>query len=63
MIYEIGDLIKFNIMGMMLDGFYETQKVGLITKIKTNHRSPVCYLVLAEGKEHWIQNRDILEVL
>ena len=63
MIYEIGDLIKFNIMGMMLDGFYETQKVGLITKIKTNPRSPVCYLVLAEGKEHWIQNRDILEVL
>ena len=60
---EVGDLVKFNIMAMMLNGFYETQKLGLILEIKIYATSPVCYLVLAEGKEHWIQKKDILEVL
>ena len=60
---EVGDLVKFTIMSQMLNGFYTTQKLGLIIEVKIYATSPVCYLVLAEGKEHWIQNRDILEVL
>ena len=60
---EVGDLVKFTIMSQMLNGFYSTQKLGLIIEIKIYATSPVCYLVLAEGKEHWIQQRDILEVL
>ena len=60
---EVGDLVKFTIMSQMLSGFYVTQKLGLIIEIKIYATSPVCYLVLAEGKEHWIQQRDILEVL
>jgi hypothetical protein len=60
---EVGDLVKFTIMSSMLNGFYTTQKLGLIIEVKIYATSPVCYLVLAEGKEHWIQNRDILEVL
>ena len=60
---EVGDLVKFTIMSQMLNGFYTTQKLGLIIEIKIYATSPVCYLVLAEGKEHWIQQRDILEVL
>ena len=60
---EVGDLVKFTIMSQMLNGFYTTQKLGLIIEIKIYATSPVCYLVLAEGKELWIQNKDILEVL
>ena len=60
---EVGDLVKFTIMSQMLNGFYTTQKVGLILETKIYPISGVCYLVLAEGKQHWIQNRDILEVL
>ena len=60
---EVGDLVKFTIMSSMLNGFYTTQKLGLIIEIKIYATSPVCYLVLAEGKELWIQNKDILEVL
>ena len=60
---EVGDLVKFTILSSMLNGFYTTQKLGLIIEIKIYATSPVCYLVLAEGKELWIQNKDILEVL
>ena len=60
---EVGDLVRFTIMSSMLNGFYTTQKLGLIIEIKIYATSPVCYLVLAEGKELWIQNKDILEVL
>lgn len=61
--HAVGDLVKFTIMKQMLNGFYTVQKLGLIIEVKIYATSPVCYLVLAEGKEHWIQNRDILEVL
>ena len=60
---EVGDLVKFTIMSQMLNGFYVTQKLGLIIEVKIYATSPVCYLVLAEGKELWIQNKDILEGL
>ncbi len=60
---EVGDLVNFTIMKQMLNGFYTTQVLGLVLEVKTYPISGVCYLVLAEGKQHWIQNRDILEVL
>ena len=31
---EVGDLVKFTIMSQMLNGFYTTQKLGLILEIK-----------------------------
>ena len=60
---EVGDLVRFTIMKQMLSGFYTTQMLGLILDVKKHTTSPMCYLVLAGDKEHWIQNRDILEVL
>ena len=63
MIHKVGDLIRFRIMRTMLNGFYELEQIGLITEVKMHARTAVCYLVLSEDKEHWIQNRDILEVL
>jgi len=61
----VGDLVRYKKINSMMEGFYESEHLGLIVEILIDYPlSPVeVYRVRLGDEETFLQKTDIMEVL